>query len=262
MPATFPSHAAAVLPCKLAWPRRFDGVALVVGSAAPDLYYPLSGHVDVPATHNLPGLFWFSLPVTLVATFLIRRSAPVVAAHLPARPDWLALPDYGVLGRVRHRWYVTVYSALLGATTHLIWDGFTHYEESAQGWGVRLVPVLATEAWPGVPWWLFAQHASTVLGAVAAFAVAVHIGRRRLLRRWHGPPPAVARTPRVFWAVAVTVAAGYPLTWPLLRFPYAAHVQGVRMIWAFALAAIAAATASAVAAGLARRRAVGARHGG
>jgi len=246
VPATFPSHAAAALPCKLAWPRRFDGVALVVGSAAPDLYYALSGHVDVPATHNVSGLFWFALPVTLLATFVIRRSASVVAAHLPARPGWLALPDYGVLGRVRHRWYVTVYSALLGATTHIVWDGFTHYQGSAQGWGVRLVPVLATEAWPGVPWWLFGQHASTILGAVAAFAVAVHIGRRRLLRRWHGGPPPVARTPWVFWPVVVAVAAVYPLTWPLLRFPYAAHVQGVRMVWVFALALSAGAAASAL----------------
>jgi hypothetical protein len=124
VPATFPSHAAAGLPFKLAWPRRFDGVALVVGTAAPDMYYALNGYVVVPPTHNLAGLFWFALPVTLLATALIRRAAPVVAAHLPAWPGWLALPDYGVLGRVRHRWYVTVYSALLGAATHVAWDGW------------------------------------------------------------------------------------------------------------------------------------------
>jgi hypothetical protein len=36
MPLTFPSHAAAVVPLKL-WRRRwFDGVALVIGSAAPN----------------------------------------------------------------------------------------------------------------------------------------------------------------------------------------------------------------------------------
>ena len=38
MPATFPSHAAAVLPLKLWRPRWFDGVALVVGSMAPDTH--------------------------------------------------------------------------------------------------------------------------------------------------------------------------------------------------------------------------------
>ena len=243
MPATFPSHAAAALPLKLWWPRRFDGVALVAGSAAPDAYYALNGYLVVPPTHNLPGLFWFSLPVALLTTALVRWAAPVVAAHLPGRPRWLALPDYGVLGRVRHPWYVTAWSALLGAATHVVWDGFTHDPGSRHGWAARLVPGLKQEAWAGIPWWLVAQHASTVVGAAVVVAVAVHIGRRRLLVDWHGEPPRVTRTPVVFWSVAAVVAALYPLTWPLLRYPYATYVQGVRMICtvAFALAAAAAA---------------------
>lgn len=248
MPATFPSHAAAAVPFKLAWPRRFDGVALVAGSAAPDAYYGLNGYVVWPATHDLPGLFWFALPVTLLVTFLIRRSAPLVAAHLPGRPRWLALPDYGVLGTVRHPWYVTVYSALLGSATHITWDAFTHYPGSHHGWGVRLVPALAVEAWPGAPWWLVAQHVSTVVGAVAVLGMATYIGRRRLLRAWHGEPPPVARTPRLFWSVAVGVGLLYPLTWPLLRYQYATYVQGVRMIWVAALALLAGAAAAHLAA--------------
>jgi hypothetical protein len=203
VPATFPSHAAAVLPLKVRWPRRLDGVALVTGSAAPDLYYGLNGYVVVPPTHNVPGLFWFTLPVALVATALIRRSAPTIAAHLPGRPAWLALRDYGVLGTVRHKWYVTAYSILLGGLTHIAWDGFTHAPGTQHGWAVRLAPALRVEAWPGTPWWLVAQHASTVLGAV--------------------------------------VAAAHPLTWPLLRFRYATYVQGVRMIWCVALALLAGA---------------------
>jgi hypothetical protein len=237
------------VPFKLWWPRRFDGVALVIGSAAPDAYYALNGYLAVPPTHNLPGLCWFALPVTLLATVLVRRSAPVIAAHLPERPSWLALRDYGVLGRVRHPWYVTAWSALLGSGTHIVWDGFTHYEGAVHGWGVRLVPALRLEAWPGVPWWYVAQHASTVLGAVAVLAFAVHIGRRRLLRVWHGDPPEVARTPVRFWSVAAAVAVLYPLTWPVLRFRYATYVQGVRIIWVFALALLAGAVAAHFAAG-------------
>ncbi|QSB14949.1 DUF4184 family protein [Natronosporangium hydrolyticum] len=244
MPATFPSHAAVVLPVKLAWPRRFDGVALVVGSAAPDMYYALNGYVVVPPTHNLPGLFWFALPVTLLATFLIRRSAPTIAVHLPARPGWLALRDYGVLGQVRHRWYVTVYSALLGSASHVLWDGFTHHPQIAHGFGVRWVPALTAEAWPGVPWWLLAQHASTVLGAIAALGMAVYLGRRRLLRRWHGEPPPAPYAPWAFWSAAGAVVALYPLTWPLLRFQYATYVQGVRMLLAFGFALLAGAVAA------------------
>lgn len=254
MPATFPSHAALVVPFKLRWPRRFDGVALVVGTAAPDMYYALNGYLVVPPTHNLPGLLWFALPVTLVATALIRRSAPVIAAHLPARPAWLALRDYGVLGAVRHPWYVTVYSALLGGLTHLVWDGFTHAPAAGHGWGVRLVPALQGEAWDGSPWWYLAQHASTAAGAVTALLAAVYLGQRGLLRAWHGEPPPIRRTPAAFWSAVVAVAALYPLTWPLLPFQYATYVQGVRMVWCFALAMLGGAAAATLAS---RRQRVG-----
>jgi hypothetical protein len=222
---------------------------------APDLYYALNGYLVVPPTHSLAGLFWFSLPVTVLVTALVWWAAPVVAAHLPARPAVLALRDYGVLGLVRHRWYVTGASALAGAATHVTWDGFTHSPSTPHGWGVRLLPGLAHEAWTGTPWWLFLQHTSTVVGAIAALAVAVHVGRRRLLRAWHGEPPAVARTPVAFWTVAAAVTALYPVTWPLLHDRHAAHVQGVRLVWTVTLALLAAAAASRL---VARRHA---RHG-
>jgi hypothetical protein len=244
VPATFPSHAAAVLPLKLWRPNRFDGVALVAGSAAPDMYYALNGFVAVPPTHNLAGLFWFGLPVALVATWLSRWAAPTVAAHLPSKPALLALPDYGVLGLVRHPWYVTVSSALFGAGSHIVWDGFTHSPEGPNGWGTTLVPGLTTELRPGLPWWFVAQHVSTVLGALAALAIAIYLGRRRLLRAWHGPPPPVSRTHCVFWSAAVAVAVAYPLTWPLFPYRWAPYVQGVRMLWAVALAMLAGAAAA------------------
>src|SRR4051794_35813822 len=104
MPATFPSHPAAVLPIKLRWPRHFDGVALVVGSMAPDLSYPAVGFTDPPDTHAWAALLWWCLPVTVLLSLLIRGAAPDVAGHLPVR--WFALPDYGAIGAVRHRWYV------------------------------------------------------------------------------------------------------------------------------------------------------------
>lgn len=245
MPATFPSHAAAVLPLKLWRPRRFDGVALVTGSAAPDLPYALNGFVLLPSTHSLPAVLWFGLPVALVTAWLVRRAAPVVAVHLPARPGWLALPDYGVLGAVRHRWYVTVWSGLLGAASHAAWDGFTHSPDGPYGWGVRLLPWLAGEPAPGWPWWALGQQVSTVVGAGVALAVAVHIGRRRLLRRWHGPAPRIPRT-RWFWPVPVAVAGIYPLSWPFLPYPYAPHVQGVRMLWAAGLALLAGAAVASL----------------
>ena len=235
MPATFPSHAAAVLPLKLWRPAWFDGVALVVGSAAPDLAYPLVGLVSLPETHTLAGLFWFCLPVGLVAGWLIRRSAAVVAAHVPG------LGDYGVLSVVRHRWWVTVSSLLLGALTHLFWDGFTH-DPAGHGWAVGLI---------GYSWWHLAQLVSSVVGALIAIWCFWRIGRTRALRRWHGPAPEVVVQPRAFWISATAVFALCVAWLPFLPYRLSAHVTGVRLMWAVGLALIAGAL---VAHGISTRR--------
>jgi hypothetical protein len=235
MPATFPSHAAAVLPLKLWRPRWFDGVALVVGSMAPDLGYPLIGLVSLPDTHSALALLWWNLPVTLVVAALVRLGAPRIAVHLPAR--WFALPDYGVLGRVRHRWHVTVSSALLGALSHEVWDGFTHNPELG-GWAARRLPVLWGDAWPGWPWWYVLQYVSTLVGGLVTIALFAYVGRRRLVRAWHGDAPPVPRTPARFWSAVALAIAAYLATWPLLPHPYAPYVQVVRLLWALGAGAL------------------------
>jgi hypothetical protein len=94
MPATFPAHPAAVLSLKLWRPAWFDGVALTLGSMAPDLAYTLDGSwlerpfPGIPPlwqlAHSLPWFLAWALPVTLLLCALIRFSAPSLAAHLPA----------------------------------------------------------------------------------------------------------------------------------------------------------------------------------
>ncbi|MEV7630142.1 DUF4184 family protein [Actinoplanes sp. NPDC089786] len=66
---------------KLWQPRWFDGVALVVGSTAPDLAYVLdgSGLPVWPFSHQVLGLVGWCLPLTLVLGWLIRRAAPALA---------------------------------------------------------------------------------------------------------------------------------------------------------------------------------------
>jgi len=227
MPATFPSHPAAVLPIKLRWPRHFDGVALVVGSMAPDLSYPAVGFTDPPDTHAWPALLWWCLPVTVLVSWLIRRGAPEVAGQLPAR--WFALPDYGAIGAVRHRWYVVVWSALLGAGTHDVWDSFTH------GRAGRNFPVLATRL-GGEPLWAWLQQFSTLAGAAVTVALLVWIGRRRLIREWHGPAPVVPRAGWRFWWPTVALLGGYLLAAPLLPARTAPHVQVTRVLVLFGAA--------------------------
>lgn len=200
MPLTFPSHAAAVMPLKMWRPHWFDGVALVVGSTAPDLPYAVGAPL-LTYGHTWAGLALWGVPLSVVATLLIRRSAPVVAAHLPG---WWG--EYGVLGQVRHRWRVTVISAWIGAVTHRLWDDVTHDRLAGTSLGFA---VLGRPMVPGIPWWVALHTASTLIGIIGWVWATIHIGRRGLLRRWHGSPPQVVPRPALFWAsVAVTMTLG------------------------------------------------------
>jgi hypothetical protein len=201
MPLTLPTHPIAVVPLKLWRPQWFDGVALAVGAVAPDLGYATYGFGETVRTHNMLALLWWGLPVTLVVGRLIRWAAPVIAAHLPGAGP-LRLRDYGVLSIVRHPWYVTVFSALLGSFSHLAWDSFTHPGYFAP---------LQREVWPGTPWWSLFCDASNLAGFAVGTLLLVHIGRNGLLRQWHGPPPPRRPQPIAFWS-AVAVALGSGLT--------------------------------------------------
>jgi hypothetical protein len=216
MPLTLPTHPVAVIPLKLWRPGWFDGVALVFGAIAPDVAYAADGYGVTIHSHAWHAPLWWALPVTLIAARLVRWAAPMIAVHLPAGGPF-ALRDYGVLATVRHRWHVTTISALLGAISHIGWDAFTH---PAVDGGRVLFPALHHQALPGVPWWDLLSTASDLIGFAAGAALIVHVGRARLMRRWHGPPPLAAYWPVVFWPAAALV-----LTIGLVLLP----IQPVRL---------------------------------
>ncbi|GIF69226.1 hypothetical protein Ais01nite_72610 [Asanoa ishikariensis] len=214
---TFPSHPAGILPLKLWRPRWWDGVALVLGSTTPDLAYLLdgSGLPVWPFSHQLVGLVFWCLPLTLLGCALVRRAAPVVAAQLPAGGRF-ALRDYGALRFSGHPWHVTAGSALVGAASHLVLDA-----------GEQRFPAL--------------EYPGYLVGAIVMVWLALVIGRQRLVRRWHGDPPAAARRPALFWTVTAVVALpGIALT-PFLPAAFLLHTSGVRVLTALAVGLLAAA---------------------
>ncbi|MFC4066282.1 DUF4184 family protein [Actinoplanes subglobosus] len=217
MPSTFPTHPAGILPLKLWRPRWFDGVALALGAASPDVAYLVdgSGLPVWPLSHQLHGLIIFCLPVTLLGCLMVRRAAPVIAAHLPAGGPF-ALRDYGALHDSGHRWWITVLSAVIGAASHLVLDGL--------------------EAWfPAI------EYPAHLVGLAAMAAIMAVIGRRRLLLRWHGEPPHRAPDPVRFWSVAAAVAIPLLAVTPFLPAAFLPHTTGVRVITALSVGLLAAA---------------------
>ena len=113
--------------------------------------------------------------------------------------------DYGALGLTRPRLRVTVACVWLGAVSHVLTDHVTH--ASVRGTDVG-ISALAAEIVPGVPWWTVLHLAGSALGGAAWLAVTIHIGRNRLLVRWHGPAPEVPTRPKLFWGTVAGVAVG------------------------------------------------------
>ena len=234
MPLTFPSHAGVVVPLKLWRPRWFDGVALVLGSTAPDLPYAIHRYAEIRA-HTWWGLVWFCVPVTMLGCVAVRWAVAVTAAHLPMGGP-LRLRDYGGLRDVRHPLLVTAFSAWLGALSHRLWDVVTH---ASIDQGTVRIPALGTEAVAGQPWWRVLFYGSTVAGAAAVLAAMVHIGRRRLLVRWHGPAPAVPTDPAWFWGTVALAWIAGSVPQPFLRGVTDPQVIVVRLLIVAALGLLA-----------------------
>ncbi|HKP74551.1 MAG TPA: DUF4184 family protein [Longimicrobiaceae bacterium] len=201
MPIT-PAHAAAAWPIHRA-AKRLPLAALVVGTFAPDLEYVPRLQPVGKFGHTPAGLVVFCLPATLVVFWVWRTLVrPALTPLLPAgiRTAAEAPPP----GRRSDLWPLAIVAALLGAATHIFWDGFTHLN----GWGVALFPVLLEPA-PGVgmQWFYLAQYASSVVG-VMVIAAWIFVTLRRFppeARRF--APGQLARLVRVVLFIAAAALA-------------------------------------------------------
>lgn len=190
-----------VFPLKARWPRRFSGVALVLGSMAPDLEFIARLDHDWLVSHTVGAQLWFTVPVTMVLTWLV--TAQLVPHALPYLRDagpW-RLHDLAALRAPQgwRGWGSVAVSGWVGGMSHVLLDGVTHGNHS--GWLVPHLPWLRTPVpHPGgaVPLHDALQLWGTLGGTVAALWMWRRIAHRRLLWAWRGepPPPPMPRRPR------------------------------------------------------------------
>ena len=156
-----PAHAAAAWPLHAA-ARRLPLAALVIGTFAPDLEYVLRLRPVGKFGHSPMGLVLFCVPVTLLLFWGWRALVrPALAPLLPAGPrDALLAPE---AGRRTDVIPLAIVAALLGAASHVFWDGFTH----GTGWAVALIPFLSRSS-PQfqMQWFTVAQYASSGAGVL------------------------------------------------------------------------------------------------
>lgn len=136
MPFAFPAHAAAAIPiCRLT-PTLFHSTALVVGTCAPDLVYVVS-RSDL-GSHSLSGLFTVCLPLGILALLWAEGLVlPWLASVVPSMLgiDWPKVLRPVGLPRGWRQLGGSVLALVLGAMSHLLWDGLTH----AGWWPARAI---------------------------------------------------------------------------------------------------------------------------
>jgi hypothetical protein len=206
MPFTI-SHVAAVLPLAHFLRRGRVLSALVIGSMVPDFGLLLPWRLDRVETHSAAALLTWSLPVGITTYWIFQ--------YLIKRPVREVLPDgayerslpYGAVADIRslEQWLLACGAVLVGAVTHLVWDGFTH--EGARG--VRMIPALddfvVSFAGRHLTGPRFLQDFSSLVG----LAIVILLLARSLRRAGATPvaPRALATAQRRFWGIAYAVTA-------------------------------------------------------
>lgn len=160
MPFTLCHPAAvAVLPGNVR--QHLPLAALAIGTMTPDFEYLLRLKPFSVWSHTIPGLFFFCIPMGLTAWIAWEHIArgptrELLALRIERPPHVLTLPTLCVAAA----------AVLIGASTHLLWDAFTHSGRL----GAMLIPALEEEAWRigtySLRWFGVLQHLSTVAGAL------------------------------------------------------------------------------------------------
>lgn len=230
MPFTF-AHPAIILPLHFLPNKWFSFTALVIGSMTPDFEYFIRMKPISEYSHTIEGLFFFDLPVGILLTFIFHnlvrnlfiRNLPEFLRSRFASANYFNWNDY-----FKKNWIVVITSILMGASSHIFWDSFTH----ETGYFVIqiefLKSILHIQHW-NIPVYKILQHGSTLLGTVLILLVILNKKRT----------PHSLRATRHYWLI-ISIIVFFILSARLLLgldFRWYGHVI-VSALSAFMLAII------------------------
>lgn len=198
MPFTF-AHPIVVLPFLKR--KYFSATGLIVGSIVPDFEYFLKMSAGGQHGHTLAGMFYFDLPLSFVLALVFHSF--IKETFLDNCPTFLQnrfvdLRQFNFKAYLKEHYWIFMYSVLLGAGTHLMWDSFTH----SGGFMVTQVEFLYKTKVPfqGVryPLWYSLQHFFSVSGLIIMIVYVVSMKSQQ----------AVYQSPSwLFWMFLATVTS-------------------------------------------------------
>lgn len=173
MPFTF-SHPAIILPLVYLPGKCFSLTGLVIGSLTPDFEYFIRMKVKSNYSHTIEGLLFFNLPLGLILAFIFHNIVrDSLVDNLPAflQSRFSRYKKFNWNQHFKTNWYVVVISLIIGAASHILWDGFTH--ENA--YFVQTFSGLSNTIYVfgnHIPIFRILQHVSTLLGGLLiAYAI-------------------------------------------------------------------------------------------
>ncbi|MDN3635772.1 DUF4184 family protein [Neolewinella lacunae] len=129
MPFTF-AHPAVVLPFAYLPKRWCSMTGLIIGSLTPDFEYFIKMRIESNFSHTLAGMFWFDLPMGILLSFIFHhfvRNALFENLPMILRDRLVAFTSFSWNAYFLQHWWVVLVSILIGAASHILWDGFTHH---------------------------------------------------------------------------------------------------------------------------------------
>jgi len=191
MPFTL-AHPAIILP--LSKSKRFSLTALIAGSMVPDFEFFFQLREVENIGHHWYGILLFDFPVALVFCFLFHTLLKnSLVNNLPAnfrnRVDGVLNFDWNAYAR-NNKWNITV-SLFIGIASHILWDGFTHYD----GLFVEMFPLLAAKAGIAgfnLPVYFLLQLLFSVFGLLAVLLVILRMPQQQKTiseekNKWYWP---------------------------------------------------------------------------
>lgn len=199
MPFTF-AHPIAVLPFLKR--NYFSATGLIVGSIVPDFESFFKMRAGGEHSHTLAGILYFDLPIgcilALIFHMLIKETL-IDNSPLFIQQRFCVLRQADFVSYFKKNYWIVGYSILLGAATHLLWDGFTH----GGGIFVKQVEFLNKTRIPfqGVryPLWYSLQHFFSVVGLLI---LSTHIIRMPISETTYHKPSWI------FWLLIVSTTGG------------------------------------------------------
>ena len=138
MPFT-PAHPLILYPLRFLPVKYFSVTALIIGSIVPDMEYFLKLNAAAVFSHSVKGIFLFNLPVTILIAWLWHSGVKNALIYIPLLKDkYYRIQDVSFRKLFTSAPAVFLISALIGITSHIVLDGFTH----PRGYFARRSPFL------------------------------------------------------------------------------------------------------------------------